>query len=127
MSQLFLVRHGQASFGAVNYDQLSTQGYQQARWLGEHFADMGIRFSQVVAGDLARQQQTAQEILAAAGQSVSIRTDSGFNEFDFHTLSEVKSETPYLSIIAKTSRLFPNLQCTSKTALFFNNPAIKAR
>lgn len=89
MSQLYLVRHGQASFGSANYDQLSELGYQQARWLGEHFAELGIRFDYVVTGSLARQQQTAQEILAAMNQSLPVTTDCGFNEFDFHTLTRV--------------------------------------
>ncbi|TFH71606.1 histidine phosphatase family protein [Gammaproteobacteria bacterium LSUCC0112] len=89
MSQLFLVRHGQASFGAANYDQLSPLGYQQAAWLGEHFAELGIQFSRVVTGTLARQQQTAAQILETSGQHVAIETDPGFNEFDFHTLVRV--------------------------------------
>lgn len=89
MSQLFLVRHGQASFGAANYDQLSALGYQQAHWLGEHFADIGMHFDHVITGSLARQQQTAQQILTGAGQSLCVVTDAGFNEFDFHTLTRV--------------------------------------
>ncbi|MDP1757609.1 MAG: histidine phosphatase family protein, partial [Pseudohongiella sp.] len=89
MSQLFLVRHGQASFGAANYDQLSALGYQQSAWLGEHFAELGVQFSRVVTGTLARQKQTAASILESSGQSVTIETDSGFNEFDFHTLVSV--------------------------------------
>lgn len=36
MSELYLVRHAQASFGAANYDQLSDLGHRQSRWLGEH-------------------------------------------------------------------------------------------
>ncbi len=31
MSELYLVRHAQASFGAANYDQLSDLGHQQSR------------------------------------------------------------------------------------------------
>jgi len=89
MSQLFLVRHGQASFGAANYDQLSALGYQQSAWLGEHFAELDIQFSRVVTGSLARQQQTAAVILQASGQSLPVATDAGFNEFDFHTLVRV--------------------------------------
>lgn len=89
MSQLFLVRHGQASFGAANYDQLSGLGYQQARWLGEYFADIGIQFDYVVAGSLARQQQTAHTIMEGAGQPLTLHVDDGFNEFDFHTLTRV--------------------------------------
>ena len=89
MSQLFLVRHGQASFGASNYDQLSSLGYQQARWLGEHFADLGVKFDRVITGQLARQQQTAREILQGAEQSLPLAVDTGFDEFDFHTLAAV--------------------------------------
>ncbi len=44
MALLFLVRHGQASFGQAHYDQLSDQGRQQARWLGEYFAGRGLKF-----------------------------------------------------------------------------------
>ena len=38
MPEFFLVRHGQASFGADNYDKLSALGHRQARWLGGYFA-----------------------------------------------------------------------------------------
>ncbi|HBD39143.1 MAG TPA: histidine phosphatase family protein, partial [Cupriavidus sp.] len=52
MATLFLVRHGQASFGAANYDCLSDTGRQQSRWLGEYFRDRGVQFRRVVAGTL---------------------------------------------------------------------------
>lgn len=89
MSQLYLVRHGQASFGTANYDQLSPLGYQQAQWLGEHFKELGIQFDHVVAGSLSRQQQTAQAILAGNGQNLPLHIDPGFNEFDFHGLAAI--------------------------------------
>ena len=57
MTTLYLVRHGQASFKAANYDQLSELGYRQAAWLGEHFAARGIVFSRAVCGTLERQRQ----------------------------------------------------------------------
>ena len=38
MAELYLVRHGQASFGAADYDRLSERGEQQSVWLGEYFA-----------------------------------------------------------------------------------------
>jgi broad specificity phosphatase PhoE len=44
MGNIYLVRHGQASFGAENYDQLSTLGQQQSQRLGEYFAQKGIQF-----------------------------------------------------------------------------------
>jgi len=37
MSEIFLVRHAQASFGTDNYDELSDIGWQQSRLLGEYF------------------------------------------------------------------------------------------
>ena len=70
MALLFLVRHGQASFGTAHYDRLSDLGRQQSRWLGEYFAERGLRFKRVVAGTLQRQQDTASEILTGMGASV---------------------------------------------------------
>lgn len=87
MGQLYLVRHGQASFGADNYDQLSDLGFQQALWLGEYFKTLDIKFDRVVTGSLSRQRQTASSILQGNGQSLTIQTDMGFNEFDFHALA----------------------------------------
>lgn len=89
MAMLFLVRHGQASFGAANYDCLSATGRQQARWLGEYFRDRGLRFRRVLAGSLVRQQDTASEILAAMGEAAGgarIETHAGFNEYDGEAL-----------------------------------------
>ena len=64
MSLLYLVRHGQASFFAENYDRLSPLGELQARRLGEFFAARGVRFDAVYSGPAVRQQRTA-EIIAA--------------------------------------------------------------
>jgi broad specificity phosphatase PhoE len=50
MAELYLVRHGQASFGTDNYDELSPTGYTQSRWLGEHFAQSALEFDRVVIG-----------------------------------------------------------------------------
>jgi phosphohistidine phosphatase SixA len=50
MALVFLVRHAQASFGTHDYDRLSELGRQQSRWLGEYFAERGVRFARVVAG-----------------------------------------------------------------------------
>ncbi|MGH8787630.1 MAG: histidine phosphatase family protein [Cupriavidus necator] len=87
MATLFLVRHGQASFGAANYDCLSPTGRQQARWLGEYFQERGVSFSRVVAGTLVRQQDTASEILAGMGQpQAAIVSHPGLNEYDGEAL-----------------------------------------
>jgi broad specificity phosphatase PhoE len=63
VSLLYLVRHGQASFFAENYDRLSTLGELQARRLGEFLAGRGVRFDAVYSGPAVRQQRTAEIIV----------------------------------------------------------------
>lgn len=58
MSTLHLVRHGQASFLAENYDKLSALGERQARLLGEYWLNEGVTFGQVVYGPAERQIRT---------------------------------------------------------------------
>jgi broad specificity phosphatase PhoE len=88
MTEITLIRHGQANTGARNeadYDRLSPLGMQQARWLGEHFNQTG-GFDRVLSGTLKRQQQTAECI------NLSERPhglDPRLNELDYFTLSQV--------------------------------------
>jgi broad specificity phosphatase PhoE len=85
MGQIYLVRHGQASFGAADYDQLSAHGVEQARLLGQWFAGCKQGFGQVVTGSLRRHKQTAAACLAAlpgAPPAASWREDPGFDEYD---------------------------------------------
>ena len=81
MALLFLVRHGQASFGAADYDRLSDLGRKQSRWLGEYFRERGIVFTRALAGALTRQQATATEILAAMGRPPAVTTHAGLDEY----------------------------------------------
>ncbi|MFT6774768.1 MAG: broad specificity phosphatase PhoE [Paracoccaceae bacterium] len=86
MTEILLIRHGQASFGAANYDALSDHGRQQARWLGEHFAALGVRPSRVITGSLSRQIDTAAEIRIGMGDAAQDWPEreehAGFNEYD---------------------------------------------
>jgi broad specificity phosphatase PhoE len=87
MAELYLVRHGQASFGAENYDALSPSGRTQSLWLGEYFAQARLRFDRVVIGTMERHRQTAEGILAGmGGPQIEIAEDAGLNEYDFHAL-----------------------------------------
>ncbi|MFM0337336.1 histidine phosphatase family protein [Paraburkholderia fungorum] len=87
MAELHLVRHGQASFGADNYDELSPSGRTQSLWLGEYFAQANVCFDRVVIGTMQRHRQTADAILAGMGGSqVEIAQDAGLNEYDFQAL-----------------------------------------
>ncbi|MEO8131719.1 MAG: phosphoglycerate mutase family protein [Bryobacteraceae bacterium] len=63
MSQLTLVRHGQASYMAENYDKLSPLGERQARKLGEFWLKAGVSFDRVFQGPAQRHIRTA-EIVA---------------------------------------------------------------
>lgn len=81
MALVFLVRHGQASFGTSDYDRLSDQGRRQSRWLGEYFRARGIGFKRVVAGSLKRQRDTAEEILAGMQAASVIGEHAGLNEY----------------------------------------------
>jgi broad specificity phosphatase PhoE len=60
MSLLDLVRHGQASFFADDYDRLSPVGEAQARQLGDYWARLGEAYSEIYVGPRRRQQQTAE-------------------------------------------------------------------
>lgn len=65
MSTLLLIRHGQASLGAADYDVLSPLGVTQARRLGEHLAGM-LRPDLIVTGPRLRQRDTAAHMIASA-------------------------------------------------------------
>ena len=77
MSTLFLIRHGQASYGAADYDNLSARGRVQAEAIGRHLARVGVTLDALYAGPLRRQRDTATILHAAA-------TDAG------HTLPAVE-------------------------------------
>ncbi len=91
MSNVYLVRHGQAGTRHA-YDSLSGLGRRQARLLGEHFAAQGIQFEAAYSGCLQRQQETGREVAAAyaaAGAAFpEIVAESGWNEFDLNGVFE---------------------------------------
>nr|WP_136249634.1 histidine phosphatase family protein [Ningiella ruwaisensis] len=89
MSELYLVRHAQASFGSEDYDKLSATGHTQSRLLGEYFKARDIRFDKVITGDMLRHKETAQGIYAHTehgSEPGSFVTDKGWNEFDFNAV-----------------------------------------
>lgn len=83
MGQVLLVRHGQASFGADDYDVLSETGWAQGRLLGAFLAERGVTPTRVVRGGLRRHRETAEAILAGAGwRDPGTTVDPGWDEFD---------------------------------------------
>jgi broad specificity phosphatase PhoE len=69
---LYLIRHGQASYGETDYDRLSTKGHEQARAVGHWLAQ--AKLDRLYAGPLKRQQQTVTIAREAAGVSTEIAT-----------------------------------------------------
>ncbi|WP_348673736.1 histidine phosphatase family protein [uncultured Abyssibacter sp.] len=83
MAQLLLVRHGQASFGASDYDKLSDLGVDQSRALGRWWAQSGLGIDSMVSGDMLRHRETADGVREAFPDATELHIDSGFNEYDF--------------------------------------------
>lgn len=82
MGQLYLVRHGQASLGAADYDQLSALGLQQSQRLGEHWRSQGLRFDAVITGTLKRHAQTYEGIQQGLQHAKPALLWPGLNEYD---------------------------------------------
>jgi broad specificity phosphatase PhoE len=82
MGHLYLVRHGQASLGAADYDQLSSVGVQQSQRLGEHWRAQGLQFDAVISGTMKRHAQTLAGIQHSMGTQHSVMTWPGLNEYD---------------------------------------------
>jgi len=82
MGMVLLVRHGQASFGADDYDVLSETGLEQSRVLGRFLAGAGVTPRAVVHGAMKRQRDTATAMAEAAGWPVVPGLDEGWDEFD---------------------------------------------
>lgn len=60
MSQLTLIRHGQASFFEANYDRLSPTGEQQSRALGAYWARRSLRLDEIYHGPRVRHRRSAE-------------------------------------------------------------------
>ncbi len=86
MGTLYLVRHGQASFGAEDYDVLSPRGHQQAVRLGEYWRGRGMAFDAVMTGTLRRHTETLQGIAQGLQTQPEVTRWPGLNEYDSHAL-----------------------------------------
>jgi broad specificity phosphatase PhoE len=96
MAVIRLIRHGQASFGLKNYDQLSELGVEQSRVLGESLRERAADTDLVICGAMKRHEQTAAATLEAMGLSLTPRTDERWNEFD-HEEVIVRQKPAYRS------------------------------
>ena len=82
MGMVLLVRHGQASFGATDYDVLSETGVAQSERLGAWLAEARVEPTALLHGAMRRQRDTAIAMVDGAGWSLDLEPDDGWNEFD---------------------------------------------
>ena len=99
MSVLTLVRHGQASYMAADYDRLSPVGEEQARKLGQYWVRHGLSFDRAYHGPAKRHRQTAEiagEVVKTAGMPWPEPEEiPALDEFDAYTM--MKLLTPVLA------------------------------
>lgn len=89
MSILYLVRHGQASFGQSDYDRLSPLGERQMRLLGEYWWRWEVRLDAVYTGTLFRQRRSAECAAEGYGAERPLPAPvplAGFNEYDSQSI-----------------------------------------
>lgn len=109
MGTLHLVRHGQASFGAADYDQLSELGHRQCQALGAHWARLGRRFDAVLIGTQRRHRQSFEAIVQGHAATATAATQPatgeptpwpepvtwpGLNEYDFEAIVRAMVDGP---------------------------------
>lgn len=79
--KLFLVRHGETVdnvaglYAGVRDSALTNHGFDQARRLGEYFAQIDVRFSHIFSSPLSRAYKTAEAIQTAQKPSIDPNGD----------------------------------------------------
>ncbi len=86
MSDLVLIRHGQAAAFSADSDRLTELGERQAAVLGDYFAARKTSFDEVIVGSLRRHAQTEAQVAAAYARAglpwPTARVVPGWNEYD---------------------------------------------
>jgi broad specificity phosphatase PhoE len=89
-NEIYFIRHGQASFGARDYDRLSPIGIRQSQVLADHLVAYGIGFDAVYSGRMRRQQDTAMPLCERYGSGhpacAAPAVMDAFNEYSSEAL-----------------------------------------
>lgn len=93
MGSIHLIRHGQASWGAADYDQLSELGQRQSSALGMSWEASDWSPTTAVAGSMKRHAQTAISVIDACGQGEGYDVDAGWDEFDHLAIARAHDPT----------------------------------
>ncbi len=94
MGTLYLVRHGQASFGTDDYDRLSPLGQRQCAALGEWMSSRGLRFEAVLRGTLRRHRESLQAIAGALPGLPEAIEWPGLDEYDSEAVVRTVHDGP---------------------------------
>ena len=79
-TSLFFVRHGQASFGQEEYDNLSDIGIQQSIALGKALKKEKLVFDKAIVGPHRRHMQTFEGFLEGFNGKIPYSIEQGFAE-----------------------------------------------
>ncbi|WP_131745866.1 histidine phosphatase family protein [Frankia sp. Cppng1_Ct_nod] len=118
MAAVYLVRHGQASFGKPDYDRLSDRGHRQSRLIGVMLRQRGVVFDKVCTGAMRRHRETATDALAgwAAGATRATGTgrapecDERWNEYNTEDVIACHAPpAPEGTLLQPTPRVFQAL------------------
>lgn len=96
LSEIILVRHGQANTGARNeasYDKLSPTGHQQAIWLGDYLRENLKTCDRLICGSLRRHRETVKGV----NFPENVQIDPRVNEMRYFDLADefkLQTRTP---------------------------------
>ena len=124
MSVIYLIRHGQASFGSDNYDQLSAVGLEQSAILGSYFAALGEPIHRIYTGTLQRQRETAQLVAAAFAPAPPITVEPGFDEYESDSILRAFAASLTPEQLAQAG--WPGLHTDRRRFQFFLERAARA-
>lgn len=117
MPSVLLVRHGQASFGAADYDVLSPLGHRQAVVVADRLAALPNGVAEVVTGQMRRQRETAAPLLDHLG--VAGRTDPRFDEYDHEGIVAAAAVADPVAILGGATDLRTHLDAAPDRARAF--------
>jgi broad specificity phosphatase PhoE len=124
MSTIYLIRHGQGSFGTDNYDQLSGIGREQVRMLGAHLAEAEERIDRIYSGSLNRQRESAELIAAQLRAAPPITVERAFDEYDSDAI--LRCFAASLNVQQLEDAGWPGLRVDRRRFQFFLERAARA-
>jgi broad specificity phosphatase PhoE len=86
MGKIILIRHGKASFGKSDYDQLSDMGKYQAQVTGQYLRHAKITPTAIYSGTMKRQIETAEIAKKSGSLNIPVTINPFFDEYDYQAI-----------------------------------------